>query len=447
MDKNYINNWLHNEKTLTKSIKPYSHFDYKTNIILSWEYISNPSNVATHGFYPFIHYEKKQIKYHKQKGKKIKIRNICYAAHIDSCIYQYYSFLLNERYNTRVKNDGLSDIAVAYRTDLKKSNIHFAKSAFDFIRNSNNCYVMIGDFTDFFDSLDHAYLKARLCNLLETDRLSADYYAVFKNVTKYSYVELTDLLALNNLENTPKGRKQLNNRAKVLSTDEFRKNRKNLVNKNSSNYGIPQGSPISALLANIYMLECDKAIRDLVLKYNGFYMRYSDDFMIAIPNVSVDTMKSIYANIRNILKDIPNLKLQPEKTQFYSYVLNNLNNCGLEFDTKTDCSNRFINFLGFTFDGAQISIRDKTISKYYYRMYRKAKTISKHYGYNRYGVKISNKEIYKLYSIKGAYTKPGNFITYANRAQRQFSEQKSISRSTRNHMQKIKKAIHKYSDY
>lgn len=449
MDENNINTWLHNEKTIAKSIKPYSHFDYKTNIELSWKYISNPKNIAQHGFYPFIHYDAIQIKYHKKKyrenkGIKKKKRSIYYASHIDSCIYQYYSFLLNEKYNNKVKADGIENVAVAYRTDLKKSNIHFAKSAFDFIRNSTNCFVMIGDFTDFFDNLEHSYLKDRLCNLLDVARLPDDYYAVFKNITKYSYVELTDLLKINNLDDTPRGRKYLNSKAKIISTEEF-KNNKKLIHKNPNNYGIPQGSPISALLANIYMLECDKTIHNYVLEHHGFYMRYSDDFIIVIPNVSTDKMKIIYTDIRSFLDNIPNLKLQPEKTQFYSFSSQKLTNCGIDFDSNIDCSNRFLNFLGFTFDGTTISIRDKTISKYYYRMYRKAKTIAKNHGYNKYGKKISNENIYKRYSFKGAYEKPGNFITYVKRAQRHFDGQKSINRSTANHMQKIKKAINKRS--
>lgn len=225
MNGNSIQEWLNNEKTIAKSVKPYSHFDFKTNIVSSWDYISDPSKVAKHGFYPFIHYEQKQIKFRKKKGKKIKVRNIYYAAHIDSCIYQYYSFLLNEKYNDRVKNDNLSDVAVAYRTDLGKSNIHFAKSAFDFMKNSDTCYIMIGDFTDFFDTLEHNYLKYRICDLMGTNCLPNDYYSVFKNVTKYSYVELTDLLKLNQLEDTPTGRYHLNNKAKVLDTDKFRENK------------------------------------------------------------------------------------------------------------------------------------------------------------------------------------------------------------------------------
>lgn len=78
---------------------------------------------------------------------------------MDRCIFQYYSFLLNEKYNSRVSRDGIDYVAVAYRNNLEHSNIEFSKSVFDFIREFESCYIMVGDFTSFFDNLDYVYLK------------------------------------------------------------------------------------------------------------------------------------------------------------------------------------------------------------------------------------------------------------------------------------------------
>jgi len=147
------NDWLNSEDTVKRSRKAYAHFDFRTDVAQQRSYISNSQKIASHGFYPFIHYEQKSVKYKTGAGTKEKIRDICYAAHIDRCIYQYYSFLLNELYNRRVKRDGIDAVAVAYRSNLHKSNIQFAKSAFDYIRKSGQCYIMIGDFTHFFDNL------------------------------------------------------------------------------------------------------------------------------------------------------------------------------------------------------------------------------------------------------------------------------------------------------
>ena len=80
--------WLYSEQTIRRSNKSYAHFDLRTNIGKQRNYISNPCKVATHGFYPFIHYEMKMVKFSKENGTKCKPRDICYAAHIDRCIYQ-----------------------------------------------------------------------------------------------------------------------------------------------------------------------------------------------------------------------------------------------------------------------------------------------------------------------------------------------------------------------
>jgi hypothetical protein len=106
---------------------------------------------------------------------------------------------MNERYNLRIRDLGIEDVPVAYRSDLGKNNIHLAKQAFDFIKAKPNAYVMIGDFTGFFDNLDHQYLKRQWCSLLGVRQLPPDYYTVFKNITRYSTWELEDLLELNGL--------------------------------------------------------------------------------------------------------------------------------------------------------------------------------------------------------------------------------------------------------
>ena len=207
--------WLNSADAVERSKKPYAHFDWRTDIGQQREYIADPGKIAKHGFYPFIHYEKRTLKYSKKKGRKEKKRDICYAAHIDRCIYQYYSFLLNTFYNERVKKDGTSASAVAYRNDLHENNIHFSKRAFDFIKAKSPVHVMIGDFTGFFDNLDHAYLKQQWCSLVGVDRLPSDHFKVFKNITAYSKMELTDLLRLNGLEDTKSDRKKLNGMARV----------------------------------------------------------------------------------------------------------------------------------------------------------------------------------------------------------------------------------------
>lgn len=431
--------WLNSETVIAKSRKQYAHFDWRTDINAQRNYISDPHNVATHGFYPFIHYEKNMSKF-GTGGYKSKHRDICYAAHVDRCIYQYYSFQLNELYNQRLQDDGISSVPVAYRTDLHESNITISKRAFDFIRLQQDCYVMIGDFTHFFDNLDHQYLKKQWCSLLGTDTLPSDHYNVFKNVTRFSIWELKDLLELNGLEDTTAGRKTLNSKAKVLPKEKYKECRSH-IKRNDNSYGIPQGSPISALLANIYMLTADKKISDAVNKLGGLYIRYSDDFIIVLPAVAERDILEDLLKIQENLHNVPNLILEPNKTQYFHYNHHSVDNCGKEVGDAVDTTKRNINFLGFSFDGEKVSIRQKTISKYYYRMYRKAHSIADSGGITPNGKHISCKKLYGSYSRKGMHANKGNFLTYVDRARKIYGPDEAIDRDTKNHMQKIRKAL------
>ena len=161
--------------------RKYAHFDKRLGLKEVYKYISNPENIAKHNFYPFIYYEKKMYKFNKEKGKYDKKRPICYASHIDRCIYQYYAYILNHMYNENVCEMNIDDCSIAYRDNKRKSNIHFAKEVFDFIKQTQNAYIIVGDFKGFFDNLDHNYLKEQLCKLMNVDKLSDDIYAVFKS--------------------------------------------------------------------------------------------------------------------------------------------------------------------------------------------------------------------------------------------------------------------------
>ncbi len=443
-----IETWRKSDKTIKKSQRYYAHFDYRTDITMCWDYISNPENICKHGFYPFIHYIKDMSKYSaKIGGINPKHRDICYAAHIDRCIFQLYNYLLNERYNEECGRLGIQNVAVAYRTNLnKQNNIDFAKRAIQFIRKSHDCYIMIGDFTKFFDNLDHIYLKKQWCKLLHVDKLPDDHYSVFKNITKFSFFELTDLLAIHGLKDTSKGRRELNAKKRVLSPLDLRKNAFR-IQKSDRNIGIPQGSPMSGILANVYMLEIDKVIHDFVESYNGLYMRYSDDFIIVLPQMDEITAIDALRKISDLFNspNYPGLELQPSKTQYYHFYEKQIENCGEIIHPNADGSNRHLSFLGFTFDGNKVSLRAKTVSKHYQRMRRKAKTIVKSGGYTKHKNRISKKNLYMKYSVRGAKHKHGNFLTYVYRAQEpeQFGPNENISFITKRNMAKIRKFLKK----
>lgn len=445
---------------LQKHTSQYTHFDPRVSLKSCLGYISSPQKVCHHGFYPFIHYTIKNRKVKKGKSVAPKKREIYYAAHLDSWIYRYYAYLINEKYNLRVKEIGIDNVAIAYRTDLKKNNIDFSKRAFQFIRSIGPCYVMIGDFTNFFDNLDHAYLKERLCDLLAVDRLTDDWYAVYKNVTRFSYVELKDLLELNGLEDTREGRREFNKRSRkrALSTKLFRAN-KGIVHANPNcKYGVPQGSPISAALANVYMLIADKQIHEYTSSLGGMYMRYSDDFIVIIPDTEAgEDGKDHYNIIKEILSLVPNLVFEASKTNIFYCSNQTVTNCTNQFIEQEKQGKNIIEFLGFSFDGKCVRIRDKTISKYYNKLYRKLRTIINNQGYSSQNKRISGKNLYKKYSYKGSrrYQKTlakkeerpieeklgyGNFFDYVAEAKEKFGEE-TVAIVMRRHMQKIRKQL------
>ena len=434
-----IDKWILRQETVEKSKKYYAHFDARTDMKKTAKLVTDAEWVSHHGFYPFIHYKKDCSKY-SSKGRKQKERNICYAAHLDRCILQYYCHEMNEQYNARIRDLGIEDVPVAYRSDLKKNNIHLAKQAFDFIKANPYAYVMIGDFTGFFDNLDHQYLKRQWCSLLGVDQLPPDHYTIFKNITRYSIWELDDLLELNGLPITSAGRKKLNSQNTVLTKEQYNKYRSH-IKKHTDPFGIPQGSPISALLANVYMMDVDRKIKDITEQCAGLYMRYSDDFLVVLPLDKA--ARTAILSINQIIKGTPGLTLEPKKTQIYKTALPYIDNIGETFLENADSSKRVINFLGFTFNGATTTLRAKTVSKYYYRMYRKAHAIA-----GKSDQKGKN-HLYERYSERGA--KPsgkdsGNFFTYVHRAESILGDAEEIRNPVKNHTAKIKRALKNSQD-
>lgn len=431
-------------KEKNRNARSYAHFDSRVSLEKVWTYISNPENVSRHGFYPFIHYTKNVRKY-KEGNMVIKSRELYYAAHRDHYIYSYYAYLLNEKYNELVEQEGLDNVAIAYRNNLGKNNIHFAKQAIDGMKEQAECFVIVSDFKSFFDTIDHEYLKQQLLSVLQTERLSKDWYAVFKHITKYSCWELNDILGYYHLQDCGKDRRELNQKRVLFKTEEFRqlkKQKPERTKKNNKHYGIPQGSSISAVLSNVYMLEVDKKLYELADALSGRYMRYCDDIILVLPQITASELKENWKQIENSLSMVPGLSLQEEKTQIYKYQNKSIENVShLLFGTEKQ-ERHSLTYLGFIFDGENVRIQDKTISRYYGRLYRKINTVKRCNGITKKGNRVSANNIYERYSIKGAFRKEhANFITYAKRADRIWKGEEPIQKPVKRHMLKIRRGL------
>ena len=194
--------------------------------------------------------------------------------------------------------------------------------------------------------------------------MKPDYYAVFKSITQYSTWDLDNLLKLNNLKDTRADRRKLNSKSRIIPVSVFKTNR-DQIERHDSDKGIPQGSAISACLANIYMLEIDKKISDFVKMHGGMYRRYSDDFIIILPTEE-KTQEYLEQIIKrfNAYHNEGLLELQPRKTQVFRLDRQgDLENIGHLFEPKLNELKRNINFLGFSFDGKHVTLRGKTIDE------------------------------------------------------------------------------------
>lgn len=385
--------------------KPYAHFDLRVSLSMPSirKYVMDRSKIVTHSFYPFIHFEKKNSRYGK-KGPK-KPRELYYCSHLDRCVYQRYAFLLNYQYNIWACENNIDDVAIAYRDNLGKNNIDFAKDAFDAIRSFPQCFILVGDFTNFFDNLEHQYLKKMMCEVLGVERLPQDYFSIFKNITRFSSWDWKDIVKAAGENIEERGiRKKINSKDTVLNKEQFQKSKKD-IKKNVSGVGVPQGSPISAVLSNIYMIEFDKDIKRYVASKGGIYMRYSDDFIIVLPYERDTEIADFTSYIFSYVESMKGLiDLQKEKTSCYTYK----DEVIYEGDRPSS-----INYLGFLFDGKSIRIRPRAITKYYYRMRRKAHTIGRSNWTSSKGRHISAKELYSIYSRND---EKQTFIDYAKKA-------------------------------
>jgi hypothetical protein len=339
--------------------RKYLHFDSPLSQHKASLLVKSPKNVSQHSFFPLISFDVNTHKYNKDKAtgelcRSIKPRHISYAAHSDSHIYSYYSKLLSEKYEKQLKESNLTDCVLAFRRfNEKMSNIEFAKIAFDEIKKRASCAAVCFDVTNFFGELNHKILKKMWSDLLGEATLPSDHYNVYKNITRYAEVDKIGLYNL--LSISPSNPKK--DRFRVCSIEEFRTvlRPSGIIKSNNDNKGIPQGSSISALLSNIYMLDFDRFAKEQIDSVGGHYFRYCDDILCVVPVSEKENIKTLLSSkIDEYL-----LELHPNKTVTRVFTKD---------ETGALNSDKPLQYLGFLFDGQKVLLRNAALARYSERM-------------------------------------------------------------------------------
>lgn len=382
--------------------------------------VSNPKFVATHAFFPLIHSVIRERKYKKHpenssnrahshfyKGKyksSAKIRPLHYATHIDALIFGYYADTLTQLYEANLQqHPGLNNCVIAYRSipvdETKnakgKSTINFAYETFKAIaqRSEEEYMVLMFDIKSFFSELDHKLLKTAWCDLLRVSVLPKDHYNVFKATTKFRYILKDDLRLKTNNGRRKSGfderklahiRKVHGKECFFESLEDFRDAiatkqikvykkpfvKKDLITGLKTPVGIPQGLPISAILANLYLYKFDIAVLQKVVHgMGGFYRRYSDDILIVCKkDQSTEIEHFIKGEIGKSKVDISDEKT--EKYLFRNHRIGANGDKTASFKIMKDGSiiAKPLTYLGFEFNGENILIKSANLAKFYRRM-------------------------------------------------------------------------------
>ncbi len=361
--------------------RSYAHFDRPLSETEAVQLVTSPSRVASHAFWPVILNPRRVVSLKsKEKGaprqRTEKRRPIAYAAHSDAHIYAYYASLLGRLLENAYARDGVGEHVLAYRKfSPPKCNVHFAAAAFEELRSRAPRDFVAMDVEGFFDALDHDLLKIEWQRLLEVERLPPDHFAVFKACTKGYAITLPDLrdifggevrrrsgrhgeaicppaLFRDNVAPRLEPRHELVRKIKAKPSDDA---------SSGAGVGIPQGLPISAVLANVYMRRADKAIAEGIESLGGTYRRYSDDLLVIVPaELAAEAEKLVRGRLRDV-----RLSVNDKKTERRRIRSNNgrLHSFGLS-DDGSESSLRPASYLGMSFNGGSVRVRPSTISKF-----------------------------------------------------------------------------------
>lgn len=418
--------------------KLYPHFDrpVRSPDQVRW-LVESPQECANRAFLPFIRFERHATKYKKEQRPdgttggefKKKPRDLKYASHTDSQILRHYANLLNCRYEMLLTSRGIAPCVIAYRRmEPPRCNIHFANDVFQWIEQHAPCVAMTFDVRDFFESLDHRLLKQQWKVVLGVEELPPDHYNGFKAITRYSWVEREVLYKIFGVSK----KKQKGWQQPLCTPAQFRTlvRSEGLIQSKNDGLGIPQGSPISALLSNVYMLPCDERMCALARERGGLYRRYSDDILLACKQEHskefIGALEEAALQAKLVLHD----------------GLGKRSSCHVRrnISGSLECAPP-LQYLGFTYDGKTVRIRSQTVAKFLRRMrkaVRREQYLARRSAKAGGGSGVRRKRLYSQFTHLGSR----NFITGYAADARAIFRKNAIRDQLKSHWRDLHAALH-----
>ena len=160
--------------------------------------------------------------------------------------------------------------------------------------------------------------------------------------------------------------------------------------------GIPQGTPISAVLANLYMYDVDAQIESDIRELDGFYRRYSDDILLIVrPGCGAIAEQIVRDNLR-----VAMLQAHDDKTERHTIRFDGRLVCEQADGNWGSNGDSKLNYLGFSFDGERIAIRDATVASFIERLERHVRR-ARYAAFNNEERVIRKRQIYAKLSPLG----------------------------------------------
>ena len=294
------------------------------------------------------------------------------------------------------------------------------------IKDMGPCTAIALDISGFFDNLNHQRLKSEWTLLLGGTELPEDHYKVYRAMTRYAWVDRDKAF-----EKLGRGKhRRREHRERLCTPVEFRSLIRNGagVNVHKDMFGIPQGSPMRAVLSNMYMRQFDDDMYSLMSSIGGRYYRYCDDILLlAGTNEAAEAEAQCMAKIEDV-----DLEIQPAKTNRVEFV-------SAPTGGLTTADDRRLQYLGFLFDGENSRIRSQTLSKYYRRMKRTVKHASKAAKRNGDDV-VFRRATYRKYTHLGS----ANTVRYGLRAAELHGE--ATRRQVARHWRKVQDEFDRRAD-